>query len=101
MPKGQLGATTLADGKIYISITLPDSMVRAVFLHEYVHWLHVQAGWYIPKILKNGDQCALMGTEIEAYALGDKYLEEHGLPLPYPGQHPIIGYVEQCAVASR
>ena len=103
MPDGMLGATTLVgEPVIYINALASEELVRAIFVHEAVHWLHVKAGRYIPKVLK-GDACALMGTELEAYRTGDSYADLMGVEIPYfPNQpHPILGYVEACAEASR
>ena len=72
-------------------------------MHEYVHYLQVLAHRYIPNVLAKADACALMGSELEAYRVGDEYAELMGVEIPYyPNQpHPILGYVEACAEASR
>jgi hypothetical protein len=103
MPDGMLGATTLADPVVYINMLAEDDLARVIFVHEYVHYLQVLAHRYIPKVLAKADACALMGAELEAYRVGDEYAELMGVEIPYyPNQpHPILGYVEACAEASR
>jgi len=104
MPDGVLGSTTLTgEPKIYINAVAPDALVKVIFVHEYVHWLQVKAGRYIPKVVKKGDACALMGAEFEAYQAGDNYAYLTGVEIPYtPNQpHPIFGYIKACSEASR
>jgi hypothetical protein len=105
MPTGILGATTLEPGnsKIFISVMTGDDHVKAVFVHEYVHWLQVRAGWYAPSVLGKADLCALFGAELEAYAIGDKYVQDHNLSpiLPKDKPHPIVIYARNCAEAHK
>jgi hypothetical protein len=104
MPDAMLGATTLTgEPVIYINGVAPDELVKVIFVHEYVHWLQVKAGRYIPKVVGQANACSLMGAELEAYRTGDTYADLMGVEIPYlPNQpHPILGYVEACAEASR